>query len=143
MLYYAIPLSFDKLLNSKDLTMVSLGESIAQFLQLIIETPYGAHQGDMNFGCELWDFDFELMIKAQDYEQRLSKSLLDTIIKYENRLTNIVVNIVITNEEIVNTPLESRVAKQKATINVSARIKETEEAFSFQTSFYLNPMIAV
>lgn len=141
-MYYKIPLRFDRLLNGSSLALCSLGESIAQHIQLIIETRYGEHQGDMNFGCEIWDFDFELMIKKEDYERRLKQSLERTISTYERRLTNIEVNIIISDEEVYNSVAGVTEMKKQAVIIVNATVEETSEAFYFKTIFYLNPIIS-
>jgi len=142
-MYYKIPLAFENIFNNKNLVLCSLGESIAQQIQLIIETRYGEHQGDMNFGCEIWSFDFELMIKVEDYEHRLRKSLLRTIIKYEPRLTDIDLNITITDEEVYNSLVGSREMKKQASIIVHATVQESSQPFYFKTVFHLNPVISV
>ncbi len=142
-MYYKIPLAFDKIFNNKNLALCSLGESIAQQIQLIVETRYGEHQGDMKFGCEIWDFDFELMVRTENYEQRLKKSLLETIVKYESRLTGIYVDISITDEEVYNSLIGSREMKKHASIVVHATVKETSQPFYFKTDFHLNPIVSV
>lgn len=140
-MYYKIPLRFDRLLNGLGLTECSLGESIAQYIQLIIGTRYGEHQADSNFGCEIWNFDFELMVKKEDYELRLKHSLEHTISVYETRLANVEVVITIGEKEIVNL-VGSAEMKNQAIIVVYATVKETDEPFYFKTIFYLNPIIA-
>lgn len=142
-MYYKIPLAFENIFDSKSLVLCSLGESIAQQIQLIVETRYGEHQGDMNFGCEIWNFDFELMIKAEDYEQRLKKSLLETVIKYEPRLTNVDLEVKITDEEVYNSVVGSREMKKQASIIVHATVQETSQPFYFKTIFHLNPVRSV
>lgn len=142
-MYYKMPLSFDRIFNNKNLELCSLGESIAQQIQLIVETRYGEHQGDMNFGCEIWDFDFEVRVRIESYEQRLKKSLLEAIIKYESRLTDIDLNITISDEEVYNSVIGSREMKKHASIVVHATAKETSQPFYFKTDFHLNPIVPV
>lgn len=140
-MYYKIPLHFDRLLNGLSLNTCSLGESIAQYIQLIIETRYGEHQGDMNFGCEIWDFDFDIMVKKEDYELKLKHSLEATVAVYERRLIDTDVNVLIADKEVANISGANEMKKQ-ATITIHARVRETLEPFYFQTIFYLNPIIS-
>lgn len=142
-MYYKIPLAFENIFQGKNLPSCSLGESIAQHIQLMIETRYGEHQGDMNFGCEIWNFDFQLMVNLDDYEQKIRGSLLRAIEKYERRLNQVDVNIKISDEEVYNTVSGNKEMKKQAAITVNALIKETAEAFYFRTEFHLNPIISV
>lgn len=137
-----MPLVFDHVFQGKNLPTCSLGESIAQHIQLMIETRYGEHQGDMQFGCEIWNLDFEIMIRSEDYEHRLSSSLLNTINKYERRLSQLSVDIKISDEEVYNTTSGAREMKKQAAIIINGLLKENGLPFYFKTVFHLNPIIA-
>ena len=142
-MYYKTPLRFDNLFTNKNLVLCSLGESIAQHLELITETRYGEHQGDMHFGCELWNFDFQNMIKVEDYERKLQTSLQETVIKYEQRLNDVEVDVSIADKEVYNSATGSAEMKKQAIIIVKGNVKETGEAFYFKTAFHLNPIISI
>ncbi len=81
--YLALPF----LLQKGYLTRVSLEESIAHTIGLIITTRLGTMKFDGDFGCGIWDREFTDLYTANKADIR--SGLRNAIDKYEGRLYNV------------------------------------------------------
>ena len=61
-MYYTLPIKFGELCKKKDLKSCSIKESISQHLYLIITTSFGECLYDEEFGCSIWDNDYDNQI---------------------------------------------------------------------------------
>lgn len=138
--YYKYPLSLSSIFENKDLKKCDLGESISQNIQLIITSSHGEHRYNEQFGCKIWEMDFELVMSQRLWEEKLRQSLLAGIIEFEKRIEN--VNIEVQISEVENfQPIHKYVAiKRKVDILVRALIAETGEKYNFHTDLYLSPV---
>ena len=96
---YNKPFRLKNILENKDLTEADLGKSISQNIELIIFTRFGEHRHNRNFGCEIWDLDFELIVSETTWEEKFRQSLLRSITEYERRLYQVEVEINMTEVE--------------------------------------------
>ena len=137
-LLYNKPLKFAQLFSNKELATTSQGKSISQQIELLIFTRFGEHRHDHNFGCEIWDLDFELVVNEKIWEEKFRVSLLKSITSYEPRIYGVEVEIRMTEVERVF----SRVVevKKQVDIFVRAKIAVTGESYSFNTVLYLSPL---
>jgi phage baseplate assembly protein W len=137
-LLYNKPLNFSQIFSNKDLATTSQGKSISQQIELLIFTRFGEHRHDHNFGCEIWDLDFELVVNEKIWEEKFRISLLRSITNYEHRIYEVEVEIRMTEVERIF----SRVVeiKKQVDIFVRAKIAATGESYSFNTVLYLSPL---
>jgi phage baseplate assembly protein W len=121
---YKKPFRLGNIFQGQDLDKQDIGASISQYIELIIFTRYGEHRFKPDFGCEIWDLDFELIISESMWEEKLRQSLLRSITRYEQRIYNVT--------EI----------KKKVEIIVKGKMQQTGENYSFNISLFLSPLSA-
>ena len=138
--YYNIPLKLTAAMEGSELPACDLDTSIQKSLELIIMTRFGEHRSDPTFGCEIWNLDFELIISARLWEEKLRQSLLNSITTHEYRLTNVEIVVAITDIEKFNMLKQFTEIKKRVDIEVTGTIKKTGEPFVFHTNMYLSPL---
>lgn len=134
------PLNLNQVFKSHRLQGADLGKSISNYLELIIFTRKGEHRYNPDFGCEIWDLDFELIVSESLWEERFRKSLLQSITQYEQRIEQVDVNVQITEVEQFMPSKKLVEIKKKVAIYVQARMRETNERYAFSTSLFLSPL---
>lgn len=134
------PLRFNSIFTGTDLQSTDLGKSISNHLELIIFTRFGEHRHQRNFGCEIWDLDFELIVSESIWEEKFRKSLLKSITSYELRIYNTEVEVRITEVENVYPLRKITEIKKKVDISVRSLIKNTGEKYFFNTALFLSPL---
>lgn len=138
--FYKYPLSLARVFENQDLTRCDLGESISQNIQLIITSSHGEHRYNEQFGCKIWDMDFELVMSQRIWEEKLRQSLLAGIIEFEKRIEKVDIDVQISEVENFQ-PIHKYIAiKRKVDIIVRAIIVETGEKYNFHTDLYLSPV---
>ncbi len=137
--YYTLPLRPDKLLKGEFHEKCSLRESIAQHIHLIITTAFGEMQQDENFGCSIWDCDFDNLTSGNKIRERIKLSVQQSILNYEERLQGVKVDVFIKEQEL-NTTINGRQVKKKLDIQITATNKVTSEKFMYQDSFFTGPL---
>jgi phage baseplate assembly protein W len=138
--YYKIPLQLTAAMEGGELPACDLDASIQKSLELIIMTKFGEHRSDPTFGCEIWNLDFELIISARLWEEKLRQSLLNSIISHEYRVTNVEIEVAITDVEKYNVLKQFTEIKKRVDIRVNGTIKKTGETFTFHTNLFLSPL---
>jgi phage baseplate assembly protein W len=137
--FYKLPLSLAGLMRKKDHLTCTLKQSIAQHLHLIITTAYGELPVDENFGCCIWEYDFDNITSTHKIKEYIRESLAEAIIRYEKRLGNIRVELEIGQEELASQQNGCRV-KKKITITVSGVLNATNEKFIYEDSIFTGPL---
>lgn len=138
--YYKIPLQLNAVTEGRELPACDLETSIQKSLELIITTKFGEHRSDPTFGCEIWDLDFELIVSARLWEEKLRQSLLKSITSHEHRLTNIEINATISDIEKFNVLKQFTEIKKRVDIHITGQMKKTGEMFVFHTALFLSPL---
>jgi phage baseplate assembly protein W len=138
--YYKIPLQLSSLLEGNELPNADLKDSIKKTLELIIMTRFGEHRHDPSFGCEIWDLDFELIVSENKWEEKLRQSLLKSITTHEHRLSNIQLNVQITEIEKFHLIKQYVEIKKRVDIQLTGTIHKTGESFNFNNSLFLSPL---
>ncbi|SEB17766.1 GPW/gp25 family protein [Pedobacter hartonius] len=139
-LLYSKPFKLKSIFSNHDLDTSNLGESISQNLELIIFTRYGEHRHNPDFGCEIWDLDFELVISERIWEEKFRQSLLKSITTYEPRLYQVGLEIKMTEVEKIFSGIKIAEVKKKVEIYISGRVNLTGEKYLFNTTLYLSPL---
>lgn len=140
MKYLKLPIDFSSMINRKNIKKCSLEESIAQYLMMIITSRYGEVSGRDDFGSDIWELEFNQLVKIHEWEERVKNSLIEKITKYETRLINIKVGVIL-NE--IDNDIDSKKyseVRRKAIISVTGIIEETGVSFNFNTSIYVSPL---
>jgi phage baseplate assembly protein W len=140
MKYLKLPIDFSGMLHGGTQDRCLIEESIAQYIMMQITSRYGEVAGRSDFGSDIWELEFNQLVKIYEWEERVRVSLLESIVKYETRLTDVKVGVSLSE---IDTDIDSEKYSQvrrKAVINVSGNIIQTGIAFNFNTSLYVSPL---
>ena len=136
-----MPLNFGALVQrNRDLPTASLGTSIAQNIFLIVSARYQEHRFDPEFGCEIWEKDFETITNQAVWQEQVNRSIVHSLRRYERRLDGIEVDVRITEQPYHNPTTGVHSIKKKIMVTVKGIIKATGEPFSFSPQLYLSPI---
>jgi phage baseplate assembly protein W len=139
--YYQIPIQFNLLkAKNKDLSNCCLMQSLAQNIYMIISSKFQEHRFDHTYGCELWDMDFELITNESQWLEKIRKSILFSVCKYEKRLDGIVVKLKMLQEELEGKNKNIRSIKKKLEIRIEGKIMQTGEPYFSVMNIYLSPL---
>jgi|SRR5690554_982943 len=137
---YKLPLDTGAFLKSKTLPKCAIEESIAGHIHLLLLTSYDECSFDPEFGCEIWEHEFEHSQISKIWIDRMSMQMKAQLEKYEHRLTNITVRAQITEKEFKSDSDNGQVRLQKRlTINLNANLTSTNEPFYFKDSIFISP----
>jgi len=136
--YYKLPLRLDEIIRKKKLDSCSLTHSVAQNLHLIISTYRGESGFSEDYGCSLWDEEFNIQLNPR-WKEHLIDSLRETLIKFEPRLQ--VMEIKATLSE-VNEAMSAEIFRARRSLGLEIRgvIKKTNESFHFRDSVFISPL---
>lgn len=137
---YNKPFGLRHIFENSDLQEADHGKSISQHIELIIFTRYGEHRHNRNFGCEIWDLDFELIVSETTWEEKFRQSLLKSVTDYENRLYQVEVEVKMSEVEKSFTISTVTEIKKKVDISIRAKINSTGEKYYFHTALFLSPL---
>lgn len=138
--YLKLPLNLATAMEGHELQTCNLFQSITKNLELIIISRFGEHRADPSFGCEIWDLDFELIVSAKLWEEKLRHSLLNSVVSHEHRLSAVEVDVEITDIEKYNTLKRFTEVKKRVDMVVWGTILKTGEPFNFKTNMFLSPL---
>ena len=82
-LYYKIPFDFKGLTKGQDIRKVTIEESLAQFISLIITTIFGEYKYDDGFGTVIWETDFNLLANANHKDFETYLYIQDMMFRYD------------------------------------------------------------
>ena len=136
--YYQIPFDFGKFFEQKELTKITLRESISQFISVIITTYFQEYTFDENFGSEIWETDFDLLTNPNVLKEQIRNSLQDKISTYEKRLSNVKVQLYL--GEDLSQKVEKVRLKKYLTIKVIGKVIKTDEPYTFSGNYFLAPL---
>ncbi len=136
--YYEAPFNFKRFFEKKALKRLSLRDSISQFISIIITTYFQEYTFDEEFGSEIWETDFDLLINANVLKEQIKNSLTDQIYRYEKRLTHIDLSVEL--KESLTEKANTVRLKKYLLIIVTGTIIKTDEPFRFTGDYYLAPL---
>ncbi|PZF73600.1 GPW/gp25 family protein [Taibaiella soli] len=135
-----LPINVSNFLAGEDAPKCRQGaESIAQHIQLLLTTRPGEHRFDPDYGCSIWDIDFELIVSEGTWKEKFRLAVLDAILNYERRIEQIYVEVSLSAVERFGLRKRPEV-RRKAIVFIKAQLVETSEQFSFKTELYLSPL---
>lgn len=139
--YYKLPLDFGKLIQKKRPDLCNLEESIRQHIHLIIKTHYHEYRYDSNYGCYIWDKDFDNIQSVSKWRDELEDLVLQSLNAYEKRLTNINVSIKIDEPEVINPQTKKAVRPQKRiTISIKGTVSQTNQPLQHTEYMFFSPL---
>ena len=134
--YYRLPLDLEGIVERQQLPRCSAQESIAQHLYLILTTYLGESRYEPDFGCQVWEQDFEAMTTMR-WKDTVQASVERAIIAYEPRLVRARALVSVSDFELKN--VHQRIRK-RLDVAVSAALHRTDEPFAFQASLFVAPL---
>lgn len=137
--YFSLPLALDKVMRQQELAKCSLQDSIIQHLHLLLTTAFGEFPADENFGCMIWDNDFDNVTSAHKLKEIIRQSLLQVIREKEKRLSNVRVELMMVQQELPNDNGASRV-KKKIDLTITGTVQLTNERLVFRDGFFIGPL---
>ena len=139
--YYTQPIHVSLLMKGREHPSCTLQQSIAQRIHLLLITNLNEYRFDREFGCIIWEHDFENVPNINQWKDRMAKSVKEELEKYEKRLQNIKTTLELTEEEFVDKDKNNfKKIKRRVDINISAALKRTNEPFFFQEVLYISPV---
>lgn len=115
-------------------------ESIEKNLELIITSCPGENKYDPEFGCRIWELDFERVVSRSRWEGEFVKYIADAIQKYEPRVADVSSRVsfvdIRKNYEFTGVPA----IRKRADIEIDATIISTGKKYCFFYSLYLGPL---
>lgn len=137
--YYTLPLSLDTVLQKQEHGHCSLRQSVQQHIHLILTTAFGELTNDNNFGCWIWENDFDNLTSNNKIREQIKQSLLQSVKKYEPRLADVKVEILIRQQELA-AKINGRHVKKMLDITVSGYLSATKEAVVYHDRFFTGPL---
>ncbi|MEZ5009400.1 MAG: GPW/gp25 family protein [Chitinophagales bacterium] len=140
--FYDIPFSFSKLISKQHLDKVELRVSIENHIKGLLLTGYHSYRFDIEYGCNLKDYDFELIANVNTWRHIVERNLQQSVTKYETRVKNVRVRVKIEevsyNKEHDNKNVSIR---KKLTINVECVIRSTNQLIQLpEMSIFISPL---
>lgn len=142
---YTLPMGFDKLIKKQHLPSCSLYDSVREHIILLLMTPSNTYRFDYEYGCSLWEQDFEIL--GNTWKNDAKQAIMKCVQTYEKRIgDDIRVDIDIQEETSVRDlggdhlrhNKEFKLRKRLKVI-VSGTLKETKEFFKIEENIYLSP----
>jgi phage baseplate assembly protein W len=136
--YYKLPMDFSRILQKQDLPDVNLEESVGQHIQLLITTVLGENKDDPQYGCQLWDSDFDIRASNNEVKEQVELSIRASINRYEKRLTQTRVVAQISQEELMG--ISAKKVKKKIKVTVTGVLARNKTEFHYSSFFYISPL---
>lgn len=140
--YYSLPLDLSAIIDEdpEPLKRCSEVQSIDSHLDILLTTCPGEHKFDPNWGCRLWDLDFEIITSQNKWEVRCEEFLTQMITAYEQRLKDVKVSVKIAEVTRTDKVFRTPAVKKKVNIFVESAFKTTGEKYCFHYQLYMGPI---
>lgn len=117
-----------------------LGTSVAQFLHLMLHTRPGELRSSPNFGCAIWDIEFDNEVFLAQWELTLARSLRTAIEEHDARLCNVQVRVEFDPPDSIDT-LPQFAVRHQANITITGVLQLTGENFRYATRLRLGRLM--
>lgn len=139
--YYKLPLDFKRFFEEGggQFEKCTELESVDQHISLLLNTCPGEHRFDPNYGCRIWDLDFERIESMEHWNTLFTQYVTESITNYEKRISDI--TIAIDLREVVREEIQDNVMiRKRVDITVRAKLCSTGVPCSFTYKLYLGPL---
>jgi phage baseplate assembly protein W len=139
--YLTIPLSCEKLTLKQRQPKCTLAESLRQHIHLIIRTHFNENRYDNEYGCMMWEKDFETIRSVDKWKTELLDSFQKSLKNYEVRLSNIQVAVNLDDLKVID-PKTRRLLELRRRINIDIEgiITQTNELFQHKEFIFFSPL---
>ena len=134
--YYQLPLDLEGILERRQLPRCSMQDSVAQHIYLLLTTYFGESRFDADFGCQVWEQDFEAMTTMR-WKDQVQQSVVQAISEFEPRLLQIRAHVAVLDFELKGV---SQRIRRRLEITITAVLYRTREPFTFQASLFVAPL---
>lgn len=136
--YLRLPLKLDQILEKKKLDSCTMKESIARNIHLLITTTLGENKQDLQYGALFWEYDYDIHMANDTRRDTVISSIKRQVQQYEKRLNNVAVDVNVKQAEYK--AMNGRQLRRRVEITISGLIARSNEAFRFQTGFFIGPL---
>ena len=139
--YYTTPLDVAKLLGGQLHPQGGMHESISRHINLLLRTHLGENRYDPQFGCLVWEKDFQTVHSVYKWKADLMAEVVRTVARYEKLLRQLEVNVELDEFKIAD-PATHKVIelRKRLTISVEGVITLTNENFKHLEYIYFSPL---
>ncbi len=134
--YYQLPLDLESILERRQLPRCSVQDSVAQHLYLLLTTYFGESRYEPDFGCQVWEQDFEAMTTMR-WKDQVQQSVEQSIRAFEPRLVQARAQVAVMDFELKGV---SQRIRRRLEITVTAALYRTREPFTFHASLFVAPL---
>lgn len=139
--YYTLPLNCRKIIRKERQPICSLAESIRQHIHLILRTHLREYRFDPEFGCIVWDKDFETIRSVSKWKGELVEAFSKAVKKYEKRLLQVQVIIDLDDLKVVDPQTRKiRELRKRITIHIGGTMGQTNEPFQHTEYIFFSPL---
>jgi phage baseplate assembly protein W len=138
--FYKLPIKFNTDSGVIAISKCNELESIDQSIELILTTCPGEHRFNKNFGCRIWDMDFELVFSRKKWEETFTEHIRAAIRDFEKRLQDVNVSLHITEVSRADKIIQSTAIKKQVSVFVSGSLVSSGEHCKLKYILYLSPL---
>lgn len=140
--FYKLPIKFDSIFDEAggEMAMCSEQEAIDQNIELLITTCPGEHKFNKNWGCRIWDMDFELVYSRKEWEDDFTAYILKAVQSFEQRLKDVVVSIQVLEVAREDLVMKTTAIKKKVMVYINGIMVSTGERCGFKYALFLGPL---
>ncbi|TDN38649.1 hypothetical protein E4631_22275 [Hymenobacter sp. UV11] len=117
-----------------------LGTSVKQLLHLLLHTRLGQLRSAPDFGCAVWELEFDHAVNRLQWESTLTDSLVAAVQRYEPRLHAPSVEVELTAPAAQGGSPAPVMARWRARIRIRGILGSTQEAFAYATELHIGPL---
>lgn len=136
--YLKLPLDLSRILQKKDMQVCNLEESVGQHIHLLITTVLGENKDDPDYGCQLWDSDFDIKATNNEIKEQVENAIRVAIIRYERRLAQVRVIAMVSQEEL--NMASGKKIKKKIKVSVNGTLVKNNNPFNYSSYFFVSPL---
>lgn len=139
--FYTFPLQTRQLTQKQRHRLCELKEAVAGYIHLILKTHLTECRYDYDYGCFVWEQDFENISSISKWENALESQIRESISKYEKRMENIQTKVKVEEPEdfAADNNIQHRM-KKRIHISVNGTIQKTRELFQHKEFIYFSPL---
>ena len=121
------------------LATCSVRQSIAHHIHLLLTTSLGEMASNEQFGCALWDTDFDSLSSRSRLKDQIVEALDEAIRVHEPRLERVRTELQLHQDELGSDGARRRI-KNRLDITVSGVLKGTNEPIVYRDHFFISPL---
>lgn len=141
-IYYKLPLDFSSVFIEDEKKMQTCNEvdSIDQYIELLLTTCPGEHKFNKQFGCRIWEMDFENVVSRKEWEDNFIGYILESVRIFEKRLKDVSVDINVNDVVRKDYSLQTTAIKKEVIVMIESRLVSNNEPCTFRYALYLGPL---